>query len=327
MKRKELFWILLLCLLWIGTLARSQPPTSMIPFQIVIEKIEFLPVTPLNWLSGYDTQVVLTLNHKGVAPAWWQQKGLCFYTRLRTPGLFYKSKTGFVEVPVDLSKRFHHGVEERMASWNKKKSRYEVRFSMRLSDLPKRSEPTVLRGRISCDDFISAPELEKCLGAPFEIVVRQSNQVVVPPQVSHDPMIEIARVEIEKYTPANAAQEKYDTEVRIYWKDKGRTSDEIGLSGPTDMVDAKGQTILSSTKELPNFSWASGSNQQGAHYFLRLNAVPLKQSNIILKGTHSLYGRWPLQISITLRQNGKELKGRLNKTQFQFEPLFITESP
>ncbi len=319
MKRKELFWMLVPCLLFAGVAFWMRAREARMPsdgkFHLVIEKIETPPISAKDAADGYDTEVAVTLNFIGPKPAWWSQQSGGFGSSDQRECLFYEAEGSpkGKGKPAKIAPDFKNNptIFYWRPSWNKSTSRYDVRFFLPLSKLPSRREQTVLRFPIAIEDGSVYPHKNLCEPVPLIFTVRQPKQIVKPADAPRNPLLEIVTAEVIKPT---AAQQKtnggYDTEVELQLQYLGSKDDTGAATGSDSVIDENGNPIIGGP------GWRTSSGQSGndqdhpiLKYQLRLTTIPQTQRNVFVRLKYSRGDHWPLTVRVPLRENGTDLSG------------------
>jgi len=355
MKRRELFWMLVPCLVFAGAALWLRPREAAReaadetqrqadearlrePFRLVAEKIERRPVSAKDAADGYDTKVVVTLGHKGVAPPWWD-KGVSaisdYWTGWGNSGLlFYESggkgagKSRPVASPFD--SRYRLGALYMRAARNSKTNKYEAFFLVTLRTLPPTREKIVLRTPVAIEDYSGSSNSRwKQLTSPVPVVctVRGPRETIKAPAVSRDAQVDVTDVEIMKPSPAEQKTNGgFDTELQIHLLDKKSASQGSGGAWDGDMWGSD-KFLNGQEKEILPYVYGESRIQEDAPnrrtliYQLRLNAVARRVRDITSKSTFTRSDRWPLELRIPLRRNGKDVEGTLNRSQFRVAPV------
>lgn len=325
MKRREILLMLLPCAffalaaLWMRVReTRNASLDRNGPFRLVIEKIETRPISAKDAASGYDTEVAIVLNHSGQEPKWWGKQNGNFGTGGSSSSdpinvhLFYETagKRRLVKMPPDF--KYEAELFYWRPGWKSDEKRYEARFFLKLAELPIRAEKTVLRGKVAIEDGSMSPHRKLCAPISFSFTVRQANQAIKKPLVSRDPGLTVRRIEIKKFS---AAEQKtnggYDTELNVYTFDHVNKGSGDS-SGGDKLLDEHGKEITNR----PGWSMSHGVRSEAErrsvlNYQFRLKSIPRSEKNVNLKTNYSRADRWPLQIRIPLRRNGKDLSGNV----------------
>ncbi len=73
MKRKELFWMLVPCLLMLGAGVYFSRD-DIHPMRVAFDKVQLLPLTPRDIADGYDARVLVRTYVKGIPHSWWRKR-------------------------------------------------------------------------------------------------------------------------------------------------------------------------------------------------------------------------------------------------------------
>jgi hypothetical protein len=322
MKRRELLWMLLPCLLFAGIALWLRPQEKRTaerhsalealqarqngPFELIIEKVEKRLIPAQDAFDGYDTQVVATLSHKGKKPAWWG-----------TISSNYADNTGpahLFRVQNDKARQTRGDVLYWRPGFLQKTNKYEARFLLKLRQIPRTDDKIVLRANVAIEDA-SLP-VNKAISpiVPLNFVARKPRQIISMPAVSRDPQVTIRKIEIKKLSAATQkAIGGKDTEVQVHVFDAGadadNTNNNIGLYTP-ELVDDKGRVISPDKSWNSNISTKEGSGAERILvYELRLKSVSPKKRNVIYESKVSCGRRWPLSFRVPLRRKGRDLSG------------------
>ena len=324
MKRKELFLMLIPCLIFAGVALWQRAREANLPpddgfFHLIIEKIEMRPIAAKDVADGYDTQVVATLNHSGPTPDWWGKQSGNYGSSDTKARLFYEDKNlkRAVRLPPDFTAE--PNIFYWRPSWKTDTKRYEARFFLQLSKLPPRAEKTVLRAPLIIENSDIWPHQDLSKAAPLVFTVREAKQVVKTPNVARDPLLRLIKAEIIKPT---AAQQKasggFDTEINVHLQDLGPNDATASASGGDSIVDENDTPIAN------NGGYSSGSRGSGRrpvlHFECSLSRIAKSQRHVFVKMKFSRGDRWPLIVRVPIRQNGKDLKGRVQATAQPMKP-------
>ena len=324
MKRKELFLMLVPCLLFAGVALWQRARESNFPpddgnFHLIIEKIEMRPISAKDVADGYDTKVVATLNHSGPEPTWWGKQSGTFADSENKARLFYEDKTlkRAVKLPPDYKQEVT--VFYWRPGWNNDTKRYEAIFLLKLSKLPPRPEKTVLRAPVAIENSNVWPHQDLSAAAPMVFTVREAKQIVEMPNVSRNPLLRVLKAKITK---PNLAQQKtnggYDTELDIDLQDLGPNDVTSSASGGNSIVDENDKPIPK------DGGYSSGNRGIGSrpvlHFETNLSAIPKSQRHVFVKMKFSRGDRWPLIVRVPLRRNGQDLKGIVRAVPQAMQP-------
>ena len=325
MNPKHLVWLWAAIAVAWAAQAKAQTAVEAPPFRLKIERFERRPVTTEDVAQGYDTQIVVVLGYRGTAPVWWSDHSVYSSSLLwGVAKLFYRGDENLRPVPVGSS--YRDEVAGWTPVWNPVTRQHEARYLFRLSGLPPSKENIVLRGTISVSDFSRSQvkgESEES-SVSFSYGVRSSGQIVAPPKVSHDPKVDVTRVEIEKLaTPRSddASSGKHDTIVRLFFRDRNASAptDQL-VPGYPKLVDEKGRQIPLKYRWFPVVG-SGDSAQAPVTFSFLLRAIPATEPNIFIDTTWSLHADWPLHLHIPLRRDGRDLSGQLAPSQYIAAPV------
>lgn len=328
MKRRELLWMLLPCLLFAGVGLWMRAREAKLPpadgrLGLIIEKIETRPIKAKDAASGYDTEVVAILNYKGPKPDWWGKQSGNYGSSDHKMRLFYEmnGKKKRVKLPPDF--KSEPEIFYWRPGWKSESERYEARFFLQLSKLPPRPEKTILRGPIAIEDSSTSPSTMLTPKVPLVFTVRGPKQILKAPIVSRDPLLRIIKAEVKKPT---AAEQKtnggYDTEVRMQLLDLKPNDPGGATHGGDEIVDEKGNPITG------RIGWvtSSGAEASEAHrpilrFSCRLAILPRSQRNVFVNMKFAQGDRWPLIVRVPLRVNSKDVKGVVQAVPMQAVPV------
>ncbi len=307
--------------------ATAQSAIAKPSFRLRIEKFERRPVTAQDVSEGHDSQIVVVLGYKGTAPTWWSDHSVYSSSMLWGDAkLFYQGDGKSRPVPV--GKSFRDEVASWTPVWNPVTRQHEARYLFKLSDLSPSKERIVLRGKISVSDFSRSQiksNSSRDSAISFSYGVRGSGQTIAPPQISHDPKVDVNRVEIEKLAaPQSAGISNYkrDIIVRLFVRDRNASApfSQLEPAYPR-LVDEKGQQIPLKYNWFPLVSMEESKPPQITTTFsFLLSAIPSTEPNIFMETTWSPHNDWPIYLHIPLRQNGRDLSGLLTSSQYKATP-------
>ncbi|HEY0076208.1 MAG TPA: hypothetical protein VGB77_19050 [Abditibacteriaceae bacterium] len=322
MKRRELLWMLLPCLLFAGialwlrpqekrTAARDSALEALQarqngPFELIIEKVEKRLIPAQDAFDGYDTYVIATLGHKGKTPAWWGKISGDYTHNTGSAHLF--------RVQNNKATQMRDDVYYWRPSFLQKTNKYEARFLLKLRQIPRTDDKIVLRANVAIEDARWPGKAISPI-VPLNFVVRQPRQIISMPAVSRDPQVTIRKIEIKKLNPArqNAISSEY-AEVQVHLLDMGNdgsnaTNNSISVYTPK-LVDDKGRVISPDKSWNSHISTKEGPGRQRILvYKLRLKAFSPKERTVIYESKVSCGRRWPLSFRVPLRRNGQDLSG------------------
>lgn len=314
MRRKELFWMLIPCLLFAGVaLFFRQREAHMPPddgrFHLVIEKIEMPPISAKDAADGYDTEVNVTLNYRGPKPDWWGQQDGAWGDEDSKARLFYEAQGK--PKPVKMPPHFKENPDifYWRPSWNKDTERYKARFFLKLSPLPVRSEKTVLRAPIIIETQ-TYPHVDLSKAAPLIFTVRGPKETIKKPAVSTNPQLRVIKAEVLKQNGG------FDTEVNVHLQDLSAADVKNSALGGYNFVDEKGQHISNSGSSA--FGSRGDSHRPIVYLQCQRAKMPKTQRHIYVEMKYSINDRWPLEIRVPIRENGKDLKGVISLNQLKF---------
>ena len=294
------------------------------PHRFYVEKIEFAPLIPYEVSRGYDTKVLVVLNHGGARPKWWNaQTG--WVSKDLAGQLFEEDQ----KTRPQIAKR---DVSTFDPSFDAERDRYVASYSLRLASLPRTSSALMLRSKIGVG--LLDKKLESAV-VPFEIEVRAPQQIVTVPPVSRQPAIRLDRVLVTYRSDASTKRQSGDDveviaifsrikDVPVFstdavrmatlHDDKGRHF-SIGVSG--------GGSLRDNSRDYLNGAVVS---EPGTRFFLQYS-FPLsakRASHVTLRDTPSYLGSWPLEFSIDMKPTTLPIrKTRTIQTSFTQRPAPI----
>ena len=323
LKPREWFLIAFPTLLILGALFTQLRPDAtrallwrfFPPHRFYVEKIEFPQLTPYEVSRGYDTKVLVVLNHGGERPAWWNKQNSSMARQI--PNQLGEMKNGqWQAIPRNLAQ-----ISE--PHYDMTRDRYLATCYLALSRIPPSDEPLLLRSQTAIGLWDNQPESAV---VPFDAVVRTPQQIIKVPPVSRQPAIRLDRVLVTYFSDADAKRLRDDVEVTaifsrvqsvplftgnqvsspILYDDKGREL-PVGLSGGMLLdIFQKSQKHATATKPDTLYS---------ATYGFRLGAK--RASRITLKNSETYRGTWPLEFSIDLKPTTPPIrKTRTIQTSF-----------
>lgn len=344
MKRRELLWMLIPCLLFAGVALWLRPQEKQTearnsalealqarqngPFELIIEKVQKRPIPAQDAFDGYDTYVTATLGHKGKKPAWWG-KISGNYTDNTGPAHLFRVRN-------DKAAQMKDDVYYWRPGFLQKTDKYEARFLLKLRQIPRTDDKIVLRANVAVEDA-GWPGKAISPIVPLNFVVRKPRQIISMPAVSRDPQVTIRKIEIRKLgaatqkaigggyaevqvhlldrgndgsnTTNNSIGLYTSKQIIIYGGAAGTTNNSIGLYTPK-LVDDKGRVISPDNSLNSHISIREGPGRQLLLvYKLRLKAVSPKERTVIYESKVSCGRRWPLSFRVPLRRNGRDLTG------------------
>jgi hypothetical protein len=312
MKRKELLWMIVPCLLLalFAIALRGRPGATLVlnePFAVVVEKVEKETLEPGEVGDGWDTKLKITLNHKGPKPKWWGQPvyeaGSNYGARL-----FYDNdgKQSAIKMLPPGNPLGDHMVWR--PRWDEASQRYIARLLLPLAKVPPKDGSVKVQARF---DFENNNK-QLCPPARLEQVVRRPGEIARVPQVSQNSHLRVENVAIGDAPPAHLSANGYKADTRIVWKlrydSKGEDTTYL-VSEDVLLYDEKG------TFHTPNYSeggsvLSSEKTTSSVVTDFDLKSIPRSAGALTLRGTLRIGSYWPLKINIPIRDK----QGRVLKT-------------
>ena len=333
MKRKELFLMLVPCLLLIvggWYFSRRNPSThdnyNSGPFRTVATKIEVLPASAREVSEGFDRKVEATVTNAGVPvlPLGAQL--------LPTPGtsfsgpqnvqLFQGDSPQPLQVPPgSLRKLGIHGNEQKSV----------VRLN--LSKIPVGKGDLVLKMQSQIDSGYAISIKGKKRYVPLRsqpadisVVVRRADEKVTAPLVSRVNPFIVERAELEDATHHSFPQDPYmygDVILTLHRAPLPQMGDKKPVMAfyDTYLEDESGKKyrFLRRNKKYDSFNPAFIENDITGRskntFDLRLSQIPPKAGQLTFKTKISVDNCWPREISVLLRNRGASYSYAINQKQ------------
>lgn len=321
MKRKELFWMLVPCLilLVLAFVWRGRPGATLLinqPFAVVVEKVEKETLKPNEVADGWDTKLKITLRHQGLTPKWWGKpvedsgsfEGVRFY---------YEDKGKQSAVKLSGHKNPFGNYLLWKPVWNEESGRYEARLLLPLAKVAPHPGSVKVQARL---DF-QKNNAPLCPPARLQYTARRPGEVVQVPQVSKNSHLRIEQTIIGDVPPSSAKTQSFPVDTRITWKvryfDTGeKTTYMLGVQ--PELYDEKGN-LYDSTR----YGGARGVDKtnpiSSAEADFDLKSIPRSAGVLTLRGKIGIGSYWPLEIAVPVRDK----QGRILKTPQALAPFKI----
>ncbi len=327
MKRKELFWMLLPCLLvvplWIARQKRNPPFT----LHAVYTGIQNLPVTATDVAEGFDTKIALNLRAVGEAspPYGTQYQFAIVNTEHCNVRLVYGSP------PKELPYRFW---QQYSPAPTLDRDKIQMQVMMKLGKIPAHYGEIHLRTQTGVELNYTEPPRTM---PPFihirsplidiDVPVRTPNDHLRAPQVSHQSAIHLSRVLLDQqpfssfgdtYTPSGN-----DIRLEVNF----RPNHVADLDDPDQhftyliclsakLVDDAGNVYKTySTEELIAAGVFEKNKDAKISFLVPLSAAPLNAGKLTFQGRFCADQRWPLVLSVVVREGGKPVSDAVGKKQ------------
>ena len=291
-------------------------PTPTNRFALVVDEVKEEPVTPSEVASGYSMKLVVTLSHKGTAPAWWKigfrnstfvdalkpQKAARYLNRdMWVVGIAMTYlKNGEVQQVDGVSRVSNKGsLVAELLEYDRKRDRYVASYLLGLSKMPQELGQIRFQAiyGANTDDF-----------TPLSVVVREAETSSSRPQISTYCPIKFER----------AIFSRMEGEMRVvvslkYTGDAKNSNNLKWSSGSGYLVDGKGRIYeMFNTKSgrrsinwSPPYRYDKNPLHYQCSYGIPLSTVPANRGKLTLKDKVSVNDCWPLPISIVVRDNTK----------------------
>jgi hypothetical protein len=308
MKRKEMFWMLLPCLLILGLgwyFTRSREATSKL--RVRIDEIKLVPATPRDVAQGYDSVVLIEATMQapsGVELGYISRSGQ--YSSIKYQVQIVNSTGRFVQSIDDAG---HLDRDEKPHLWNE-----QITSPFKLSQIPVSRGALFLRVQARGEVYSSAKDkyLHRAHSDWQKLQVRAPNQQIKTPVVTKARPFKL--IGLESKAPASAGT-NYD--LTFY----------VELFEPLQQVPGRVRVSLDKSQIIIDGKpIADGS---GTAYSPSLNpmdiqkhfALPPKCRNAKFKSELSINECWPLPVEVELRKNGKDIQRRKPQLPTNLPPL------
>ncbi|HEY0076209.1 MAG TPA: hypothetical protein VGB77_19055 [Abditibacteriaceae bacterium] len=337
MKRREVLWMLLPCLLLLGAgwfLARptkSPAPVAVVstePFRLQIKSIKKMPITPHDVEDGYDTKIRVLLGHKGKTPAQWGDYNFAnFFSDSRVT----IQRAGKWVRLLDVEKAFKgHGIRTGVHGFQKEQNAYQFDYQLRLRDIPASYGALTFEtdlftrsgGRgysvVGADSF----KFLRKSGVPSvraSLTARQAGETIQLPPVSRDPQITVRKVVVRPLT----TKEKFeapacDTKVHFHVFYSGPLSQKefTGLNVNVDhsdsvyLQDATGKQYTFNTLQTTRSDETETKRRQIVGFYINLQQVPKRNGKVTLHAELRVGDNRPLKVQATVRPAPKDKGGK-----------------
>jgi len=312
---------------WLMPAAPKQPA----PFALIVQEVQFVPVSPYEVADGYDTKVVVVLDHVGPTPSWWggsnDNLGVGSYA---DEALYYQMgvRRQRARPPDSWTAPFLWA-----PIWDEARQRYVATYLVDLAHVPAHSGPVMLRGHLAVGmmRFQQKPLSPAIL---VSIPVRRPGQVVFVPPVSHDPMLTIEDVQMTKYTQAKRVfNGGTDTRVLVMLQYSGPVPliNPGCATGYPQLTDDYHHEIVPRSMSYHGMrDLADGSNgkiPRGRRFQIEygIQSMPefAKSKTVTLTDFASAYNNWPLSYHLVLHDAKNSLWTTPGKKPWSSHPRVL----
>lgn len=337
MKRKELFWMLIPCLIFIAVAlyfsrreeqkqqSLPQPtPVPTGPFALTIREIREVPVNADEVADGYDTKVRFLLGCTGKPPANWGKDG--FGTLFSDPRVLVKKDGKWIRLFDNIGKEYkNHGIGTSMNLFQKDKNAYLMFHLMRLHDIPPsfgdlnfkfdwyyQFGQSTLSG-VGPQSFAFLRK-SRAPQATAELVVRQKGEIIKAPQVSHDPQIQLKKVVVRPLTK----NEKFEysgcdtkVEFHVFYSGPLQRDDTYSptrIAGSIYVQDEKGEKYYFNHVITTESDDRATARRQIVPLYLDVKQVPLRKGKVTVHTQVQVGNNWPLDVQTIVRPLPKNPK-------------------
>ncbi|HEY0076212.1 MAG TPA: hypothetical protein VGB77_19070 [Abditibacteriaceae bacterium] len=308
MKRKELSWMLLPCLLILGLgwyFTRSREAASKL--RVRIDEIKLVPATPRDVARGYDSVVLIEATMRapsGVELGYFihngQQSSMNYQLQIvNSTGRFVQS----VNNPGQLTR------DEQAHLWKE-----QITYPFKLSQIPASRDALFVRVQAHGEVYSLSKDkyLHRAHSDWHKLQVRAPNQQIKTPVVTKARPFKL--IGIESKASANPGINYHLT---FY----------VELFEPLQLVPGRGRVSLDKSQVFIDGKPIADDN--GTAYSPGRNpmdtqkhfALPPKCRNAKFKGELSINECWPLPVEVELRKNGKDIQRPMPKLPTDLPPL------
>ncbi|HVF85328.1 MAG TPA: hypothetical protein VM821_05055, partial [Abditibacteriaceae bacterium] len=307
--RREMLLLAVPAILLVGALVAQFRPNEVRrtrehffpPNRFFIEKIEFPRPTPYEVSQGYDTKLLVVMNHGWPRPAWWDAQN-SWSSQYHAGQLAFQRRNSLAPVR-------NSDVYAWEPKYDKARDRYTARYYLKLATVPKSDAGVVLQSKVGVGIWqkkLVSPVL------PLSCEVRAPKKAVRVPIVSRR-----AGLSVEKFlvTFLSAAESKSqggdDMQVRIVFKrdpeaviiadgdshgamptltdEKGRdVSTSVGFYGLEDAFLGRDDKVRAARADLRYF----------AQYVFNFSGP--QPARIFFNCSQSFKDGWPLSVSAVI---------------------------
>lgn len=302
MKRRELSWMphmFVLCATLISTVVlQAQPAIETAPFQIGIEKTEYLPSTPASTTNGHTTKNVVAQVHRDNVFKWWKRKNQRYSTTWEDARLCCEGKGRLTLVP--LPANLKNEVKSWMFTQNEEHNHYKVTCLRKVLSLSCCSIKTVSSAETLKTDiyvtFCKFGYTSESLPVPLAYTMHEGNQYTALAKMLYNPMLVTLNIRpiAMVVVPVNGTDLALSsTDTHIF---------KLNCTSLDLFCDWQGSAASDS----------SSFHDIMPYHHSELDAIlHVVKPELALYTTYSADKQWPLQIELLLRCNGKDVESRL----------------
>ena len=293
MKRRELFWMIVPCLLLAGAgiyFARRDAPRAPEKFGVLLDEVKLVPATPRDVARGYDTVVLAKARMVGPATMDFSD------SKTRNHQIWFETAVvdskGRAVQPVDNAGFATHDIKPRYYA-------QQTSFPLKLSKVPSAAGPVFFqvqaRGEI-WNASVTKP-LNEAVSPTKKLQVRRAGETVKPPKVSkYRPFKVLGFQIIPEAGTANCSLVIFAELFEPLQRVEGRG--QISIDNARIIADVK--TIAANS----GHGYTPGNNPIDITKNLTL---PAQCRHAVFKGDLSINDCWPLPIEVELRKDGKAI--------------------
>jgi hypothetical protein len=338
MKRKELLWMIIPCLL-LGTLYfvryRINPPFSL---RAVYDGMTEVPLTPREVAEGYDTKIALILQSKGEASPPFGTTFLSSRAESNTVELVYGSPLR--AVPQAASPFYWKRVYASGPSINRDKNALHI--ALKLSNVPARYNPLFLKVQCYTKEFFQERDsfTFQMINSPpitVTVLIRAAGERIRPPHVSRDPEMSLKQVllDAKSFSTPFKGYTLSKNDVRLEVMFRPHVKDERDTTSFTylkclsgEILDEQGNVCRTISAEdliaVGSFGALGEIWDATLSFHLPLSSIPSNRGQLTFRGRFCADQRWPLTLSVVVRENRTNASDAANK---KHPVVLMSDSP
>ncbi len=294
MKRKELFWMLVPCLLFASAgVYFTKKPAPVFPKKLHLEvETKLVPATPRDVARGFDTVVLIQTKLTGPKAIDFTQKSPVYVVKSEEESIT-DAQHRTIQVPLrgDFSTEdsTRHLLSQQMI------------HLIKLADVPMKTGDLYFHLVENRMLYQSTPSrvLERTNNPPRNFLVRRAGQIIKPPVVKKYRPFKLIGIESGPWPVPGFCN--YQLKIHIQ-----RFEPLQHLPG-RGQVSIDNSQIIADGKTIADSSGESYSPTRNPLEITKNLTIPPKCRDAKFKGLLSINDCWPLPIEVELRKNGKDL--------------------
>lgn len=339
MKRKELFWMLIPCLLFgIVYFARQRinPPFTL---RAVYEGKQEVPLTPREVAEGYDTKVSLNLRSTGEASSPFGTEFVGSSVETDSIQLLF----GSPPVPVPNTALPPDWLTVYGPTLSEDRRKNACLLLLKLAAVPTRYNPLFLEVRCKVQALYRKPKQDfppftEIFSPTITVVtsVRDSGEIIRPPHVSRDPEMSLKQVLLDEKSFHNRfkSYKLSKNDVRLEVTFHPHIKDETDMSFnylnciSAEVLDEQGKVcatisdedliavgVFGEAEQAGQVLQPEGSQDAIMSLHLPLSTIPSSRGQLTFRGRFCADQRWPVTLSVIVREKDKRVPTISGKKQ------------